>query len=205
MCGFATLDVVAGGSVEVVAGEDAATPVAVSVPLAAEGAEYIYYTFMTPAAASKLEDDEAKAQYLFDNGLMAAGESVDADSYDVLSKQMPETSLVLLAVATDSDGKYGKVLTHECATSAITYNELTVDYCKRKKAKYIIRGLRNAIDFQYEQNIAQINSELDSEVETVFLLTELRYSTINSSMVREILKFGGDVKKYLPENIREFF
>ena len=86
-----------------------------------------------------------------------------------------------------------------------SYNELTVDYCKRKNAKYIIRGLRNAIDFQYEQNIAQINSELDSEVETVFLLTELRYSTINSSMVREILKFGGDVKKYLPENIREFF
>ena len=127
VCGFATLDVVAGGSVEVVAGEDAATPVAVSVPLAAEGAEYIYYTFMTPAAASKLEDDEAKAQYLFDNGLMAAGESVDADSYDVLSKQMPETSLVLLAVATASDGKYGQVLTHECATSAITYNELTVD------------------------------------------------------------------------------
>ena len=86
-----------------------------------------------------------------------------------------------------------------------SYNELTVDYCKRKNAKYIIRGLRNAIDFQYEQNIAQINSELDSEIETVFLLTELRYTNINSSVVREILKFGGDVKKYLPENIREFF
>ena len=86
-----------------------------------------------------------------------------------------------------------------------SYNELTVDYCKRKNAKYIIRGLRNAIDFQYEQNIAQINSELDSEIETVFLLTELRYININSSVVREILKFGGDVKKYLPENIREFF
>ena len=86
-----------------------------------------------------------------------------------------------------------------------SYNELTVDDCKRKNAKYIIRGLRNAIDFQYEQNIAQINSELDSEIETVFLLTELRYTNINSSVVREILKFGGDVKKYLPENIREFF
>jgi pantetheine-phosphate adenylyltransferase len=86
-----------------------------------------------------------------------------------------------------------------------SYNELTVDYCKRKNAKYIIRGLRNAIDFQYEQNIAQIKSELDSEIETVFLLTELRYTNINSSVVREILKFGGDVKKYLPENIREFF
>lgn len=86
-----------------------------------------------------------------------------------------------------------------------SYNELTVDYCKRKNAKYIIRGLRNAIDFQYEQNIAQINSELDSEIEMVFLLTELRYTNINSSVVREILKFGGDVKKYLPENIREFF
>ena len=86
-----------------------------------------------------------------------------------------------------------------------SYNELTVDYCKRKNAKYIIRGLRNAIDFQYEQNIAQINSELDSEIETVFLLTELRYTNINSSVVREILKFGGDVKKYLPKNIREFF
>ena len=85
------------------------------------------------------------------------------------------------------------------------YNMLTVDYCKQKNAKYIIRGLRNSIDFQYEQNIALINTEICPEIETIFLLTEPQYTSINSSFIREIMNFGGDVKRFLPENIRMDF
>lgn len=85
------------------------------------------------------------------------------------------------------------------------YNMLTVDYCKQKNAKYIIRGLRNSIDFQYEQNIALINTEICPEIETIFLLTEPQYTSINSSFIREIMNFGGDVKRFIPENIRMDF
>ena len=83
-----------------------------------------------------------------------------------------------------------------------TYNILTVDYCRQKNAKYILRGLRNGIDFQYEQNIALINSEIDPEIETVFLLTEAKHAAVNSSVVRELLAFGGDAKRFVPQCIQ---
>ena len=88
---------------------------------------------------------------------------------------------------------------------ADTYNMLTIDYCKQKNAKYILRGLRNTIDFQYEQNIALINTELEPEIETIFMLTDPRYASVNSSFVREIMNFHGDVKRFLPQNIRNDF
>lgn len=83
-----------------------------------------------------------------------------------------------------------------------TYNMLTVDYCRQKNAKYILRGLRNGTDFQYEQNIALINSEIAPEIETVFLLTEAKHAAVNSSVVRELVTFGGDAKRFVPQCIQ---
>ncbi|MEE1020988.1 MAG: pantetheine-phosphate adenylyltransferase [Bacteroidales bacterium] len=82
-----------------------------------------------------------------------------------------------------------------------TFNSLTIDYCKQIGAKYILRGLRNSVDFQYERNIARINQELDSDIETIFLLTKPDDAAISSSLVREILSFNGDVSKFVPEKI----
>lgn len=82
-----------------------------------------------------------------------------------------------------------------------TFDCLTVDFCKEKGAKYILRGLRNSVDFQYERNIARINQELDDEIETIFLLTKPDDAAISSSLVREILNFNGDVSKFIPEKI----
>lgn len=82
-----------------------------------------------------------------------------------------------------------------------TFNSLTIDFCKQIRAKYILRGLRNSVDFQYERNIARINQELDSEIETIFLLTKPDDAAISSSLVREILTFNGDVSKFVPEKI----
>ena len=82
-----------------------------------------------------------------------------------------------------------------------TFNSLTIDYCKEIGAKYILRGLRNSVDFQYERNIARINQELDSEIETIFLLTKPDDAAISSSLVREILSFNGDVSKFVTEKI----
>lgn len=82
-----------------------------------------------------------------------------------------------------------------------TFDCLTIDFCKQVGAKYILRGLRNSVDFQYERNIARINQELDDEIETIFLLTKPDDAAISSSLVREILSFNGDVSKFVPEKI----
>ncbi len=84
----------------------------------------------------------------------------------------------------------------------VTFNSLTVDFCREIGAKYILRGLRNSTDFQYERNIARINQELDSEIETIFLMTKPDDAAISSSLVREILSFGRDVSQFIPEEIK---
>ena len=83
----------------------------------------------------------------------------------------------------------------------VTFNSLTVDFCREIGAKYILRGLRNSTDFQNERNIARINQELDSEIETIFLMTKPDDAAISSSLVREILSFGRDVSQFIPEEI----
>ncbi|RLD25316.1 MAG: pantetheine-phosphate adenylyltransferase [Bacteroidetes bacterium] len=83
----------------------------------------------------------------------------------------------------------------------ITYDTLTTELCKKLDAKYILRGLRNSADFNFEYGIAQTNRDLVSDIETIFLLTDLKYATINSSIVRDIYVHGGDIKQFIPNAI----
>lgn|SRR5574344_456644 len=83
-----------------------------------------------------------------------------------------------------------------------SFSCLTTEYCKIVGAKYILRGLRNSVDYQYEMNIARINHELNEDVETVFMLTKPEETAISSSFVREILSFGGDVSKFVPNQVK---
>lgn len=82
-----------------------------------------------------------------------------------------------------------------------TYEGLTVNYCEGKNAKYILRGLRTAADFEYERAIAQMNRMLIEGIETVFLLTFPEHSPISSTIVREILRHGGDASQFVPKEI----
>lgn len=82
-----------------------------------------------------------------------------------------------------------------------TYEGLTVDFCKSIGAQYILRGLRNTNDFVFEQNIAQMNLDINSEVETICLFTSKNYAAINSSIVRELIKNKADVAQFIPEAI----
>ena len=127
MCEFSTLKLEAGGSVNVAAGEQTVTALDVVVPLTAEGAESIYYSFMTKSSANSYSDDEAKATYLFEKGTSVKITAVEARLTDFISKTKPATSYVMMAVASDKDGKYGQVLTLEVATSEITYNDIVVN------------------------------------------------------------------------------
>lgn len=83
----------------------------------------------------------------------------------------------------------------------IDYDCLTVDLCKRLNAKYLVRGLRNPIDFQYEKDIAEANKVLWPELETIFIPTRPEYSCISSSVVRDVYRHGGDCSHFLPEGI----
>lgn len=82
--------------------------------------------------------------------------------------------------------------------SVIVYNELTSKIADRLEASYILRGLRNTTDFEYENSISQVNRDLNDRLETVFLITSAEFAAVNSSIIREVHRYGGDVKKYLP-------
>ena len=81
------------------------------------------------------------------------------------------------------------------------YEGLTVDFCKKEKANFILRGLRDSRDFKFEKNIAQMNNDLNNEIETIFLITPPEISHISSSVIRDIIKNGGDVSKFIPKEI----
>jgi len=81
------------------------------------------------------------------------------------------------------------------------YEGLTVDFCEKVNAKYILRGLRDSHDFKYEKNIAQVNKNLNPEVETIFIITPPEISHISSTIIRDIIKNGGDVSQFLPKEI----
>lgn len=81
------------------------------------------------------------------------------------------------------------------------YDGLTVDFCKKIGATYILRGLRTSADFEYERAIAQVNKKMLSTIETIFLLTMPEHTPINSSVVRDIIIHGGDVSLFVPEKL----
>lgn len=79
-----------------------------------------------------------------------------------------------------------------------TYEGLTIEFCKKTGAKYLLRGLRTSADFEYERAIAQMNRAMHSEIETMFLLTEPEHTHVNSTIVREVIRHGGDASMFLP-------
>lgn len=82
----------------------------------------------------------------------------------------------------------------------VTYQGLTVDFCKEIKAKFILRGLRNPADFEFEKAIAHTNRKL-SKIETVFLLTAAKTSYISSSIVRDVIRNNGDYSVLVPKSV----
>jgi pantetheine-phosphate adenylyltransferase len=94
-----------------------------------------------------------------------------------------------------------KVFVGEPKISVESYSGLTVDFCREKKAGYLIRGLRTSADFEFERSIAQVNLRLDTTIETVFFLTMPEHVMITSSIVREVHKNGGSVLQFVPDAV----
>jgi pantetheine-phosphate adenylyltransferase len=91
---------------------------------------------------------------------------------------------------------------NEVKVKVMGYSGMTIAFCKKVDAQFILRGLRNATDFDYEQAIAHANKLMDETIETVFVLANTAYSSINSTIVREIIISGGDYKKFIPEGLK---
>lgn len=90
-----------------------------------------------------------------------------------------------------------KLYANEPKISVKVYHDLAVDFAKREGATYIIKGVRSVKDFEYEREQADINSHI-SGIDTIFLFTEPQLASVSSSMVRELLRYGRDVKEFLP-------
>ena len=80
----------------------------------------------------------------------------------------------------------------------LTYSELTAELARRLGARYLLRGLRNTTDFEYENSVAQVNRHLNADLESVFLITSPQFASISSSIIREVHRYGGDVSGLIP-------
>jgi pantetheine-phosphate adenylyltransferase len=94
-----------------------------------------------------------------------------------------------------------KVFQSEPRVRVDHYEGLTVDYCKRNGADFLLRGLRTAADFEFERAIAQVNKALAPDIESIFILTIPEHSHINSTIVRDIIRSGGDASRFVPSSI----
>ena len=95
----------------------------------------------------------------------------------------------------------GDINRTEPRVETVCYDGLTIDYARRVGAKYILRGLRNGVDFEFERNMMQVNQALYPDLMTVVLFTPPQYAAISSSFVREIHQFGGDTSRFMQDGI----
>jgi pantetheine-phosphate adenylyltransferase len=98
---------------------------------------------------------------------------------------------------------FSEIYRDEPRVESVVYDGLTIDYCKVINARFILRGIRYVSDFEYEKTIADANRTLDKNIETIFLTGEPKYTSVASTIVRDILRNGGDASPFLPEAVNK--
>ncbi len=118
---------------------------------------------------------------------------------------------IIIAVGMNANKKYmfttekrtewiKKVFANEAKIRVTSFTGLTVDFCKKNKADFIIRGVRTSTDFEFEKAIAQMNRSI-SPIETIFIMPLPEHSAINSTIIRDIIRNGGDVSAFVPKGV----
>ncbi|AKA35804.1 pantetheine-phosphate adenylyltransferase [Flagellimonas lutaonensis] len=131
--------------------------------------------------------------------------------YDIIKRGITLFDELIIAIGINTDKQYmfslderkrfiEEAFADEPTIKVLTYEGLTVDFCKKMDANFILRGLRNPADFEFEKAIAHTNRKL-SEIETVFLLTSSGKSYISSSIVRDVIRNGGDYTGLVPDTV----
>lgn len=132
--------------------------------------------------------------------------------FDLIKRSIPLFDEIVIAIGINAEKKYMFTLEErkrfieesfkdESSVSVITYEGLTIDLCRKLKAGFILRGLRNPADFEFEKAIAHTNRKL-SKIETVFLLTAANTAFISSSIVRDVIRNGGEYQMLVPDAVR---
>ncbi|HHZ65991.1 MAG TPA: pantetheine-phosphate adenylyltransferase [Flavobacteriales bacterium] len=130
----------------------------------------------------------------------------------IVRRALPLFDEVIVAIGINASKKYlysldqreqwiGKVFEGEDKVKVEKYEGLTMDFCKEKQAQYVLRGLRSSADFEFERSIAQMNKALAPDIDTVFMLSKPELSAINSTIVRDIIRNGGDASQFVPDSI----
>lgn len=132
--------------------------------------------------------------------------------YDIIERGIHLFDEIIIAIGSNAEKKYmfsekqrksfiEKAFKDEKKVKVDTYSGLTIDYCQKVDAQFILRGLRNPADFEFEKAIAHTNRKL-SGIETVFLLTSSGKSYISSSIVRDVIRNGGDYTSLVPDTVK---
>lgn len=131
---------------------------------------------------------------------------------DIVKRSIPLFDKIIVAIGVNTQKKYlfsldkrtewiKEVFKDYPTIEVSSYSGLTINYCKEIGAQYLLRGIRSASDFEYEKTIAHLNHTMESEIETILMLSPSEYSSISSTIVREIILGKGDVSKFVPIEI----
>jgi pantetheine-phosphate adenylyltransferase len=131
---------------------------------------------------------------------------------DIIKRGIPLFDEIVIAIGVNAEKKYmfsledrkrfiEETFKNEPKVSIVVYEGLTIDLCKRINANFILRGLRNPADFEFEKAIAHTNRRM-SKIETVFLLTAAKTSFISSSIVRDVIRNNGQYELLVPESVK---
>ncbi len=131
---------------------------------------------------------------------------------DIVQRALPLFDRIIIAIGFNSDKKGFFPIDKRKAwieqsfngnekIEVHTYEGLTVDFCHKVGAQFLLRGLRTSSDFEYERAIAQMNKKINLDIESVFLLTAPEYTPISSTIVRDIIRHGADVSEFLPKGM----
>ena len=128
---------------------------------------------------------------------------------DIIERALPLFDKLYIGIGVNSNKKpmftaeqrmdwLKEIFKNEPKISSVVYEGLTVDCCQRIDAGYILRGIRYVSDFEYEKAIADMNRSLDNRIETVFLTCLPKFTSVASTLVRDVLRYGGDVSQFVP-------
>lgn len=134
---------------------------------------------------------------------------------DIIGRSVPLFDKVIIGIGLNStkeaflsskvrEKMLKAVFANEPKIEIVTYKGLTVEFCKKIGAAYMIRGIRTVSDFEYEKAIAQMNHALIPEIESIFIVSKPGYSSISSTIVRDILRYKGDISQFVPKEILQF-
>jgi pantetheine-phosphate adenylyltransferase len=132
---------------------------------------------------------------------------------DVIKRALPLFDKIVVAIGINANKKYmfsleqrmswiKESFAEESKIEVVTYEGLTIDFARTVGAKFLLRGLRNPADFEFEKAISRANQKMANDIETVFLLTSPETSFISSSIVRDVMRNGGEYSMFVPEVVK---